>query len=160
MRIFWKIMLPLIQPGIVTDGVIFHNTLMASDYAYLDHATHLPRPNYWLALLWNRLVGTRVFDTAEPVREGVHLYAHSRRDGKEGFVYILVNNSRTETTRLELPVDAVRYTLSAEHLRSNVMLLNGKPLELEKDQLPALEGQPQPAGTVEAAPATVTFLVV
>lgn len=144
----------------VTDGVIFHNTLMASDYAYLDHATHLPRPNYWLALLWNRLVGTRVFDTAEPVREGVHLYAHSRRDGKEGFVYILVNNSRTETTRLELPVDAVRYTLSAEHLRSNVMLLNGKPLELENDQLPALEGQLQPAGMVEAAPATVTFLVV
>ena len=35
----------------VTNGVIFHNTLAASDYAYLDRFTHSPRPNYFAVLL-------------------------------------------------------------------------------------------------------------
>lgn len=145
----------------ITDGVIFHNTLMASDYAYLDHNTHLPRSNYWLALLWNRLVGTRVFDTAEEVREGAHCYAYSRKDGKDGYVYVLINNSRTESTFVELPVDAQRYTLSAEHIRSSQLLLNGRPLNVSGEyELPGLEGEEQKADTLELAPATVTFLVV
>ena len=145
----------------MTDGIIFHNTLMASDYAYLDHETHLPRPNYWLAFLWNRLVGNRVYDTAEEIREGVHCYAHSRKDGKDGFVYIVINNSRTEYTEVELAADAQRYTLSAEHLRSGKILLNGKALEVEGVcGLPEIAGVPEKAGKAELAPATVTFFVV
>ena len=37
-----------------------HNTLAASDYALLDDHTYAPRPNYWAALLWRRLMGTTV----------------------------------------------------------------------------------------------------
>ena len=145
----------------VTDGVIFHNTLASSDYGFLKHGTFEPRPNYFAVLLWNRLMGSTVYATGEETREGAHVYAHSRKDGKDGVLYLIINNS-TETTTVELPQDAVRYTLSGDgKLRSRKMQLNGVALELgENDALPALDGVAQPAGSVELAPGTCTFLVI
>ena len=134
----------------ITDGIIF-----------LDHRTHDPRPNYFAVLLWNRLMGTTVYESGEPLREGAHVYAHSRRDGKPGVAYLIINNSLTDTTTVELPRDAQRYTLSAPTLRSPVMYLNDRPLELSGEfDLPDLSPVAQPAGTVELAPASVTFLVL
>lgn len=146
----------------VTDGVIFHNTLASSAYGYLEHGTFEPRPNYFAALLWNRLMGEQVYATGEEIREGAHVYAHSRKDGKDGVVYLVINNSLTDVTTVELPADAQMYQLSGDgKLRSRVMLLNGKPLVLgEEDELPALEGVCQPAGLVELAPGTCTFFVL
>lgn len=146
----------------ITDGVIFHNTLASSDYGYLQHGTFEPRPNYFAVLLWNRLMGNVVYD-AGPVREGAHVYAHSRKDGQPGAVYLIINNSLTETTSVELPAEALRYTLTGAdgRVRSRVMLLNGQPLVLgEGDALPALEPAVQPAGTVVLPAASCTFLVV
>ena len=59
----------------ITDGVIFHNTLASSDYGFLAREVFDPRPNYFAVLLWNRLMGTTVYDTAEPIREGAHVFA-------------------------------------------------------------------------------------
>ncbi|MBR3874794.1 MAG: beta-glucuronidase [Clostridia bacterium] len=145
----------------VTDGVVFHNTLASSDYGFLKHGTFEPRPNYFAVLLWNRLMGQTVYATGEEIREGAHVYAHSRKDGKEGAVYLIINNSE-DVTIVDLPVDAVRYTLSGNgKLRSRTMLLNGRELVLgENDQLPELSGVQQSAGKVELAPQTCTFLVV
>src|SRR6202012_2545252 len=50
-----------------------HNTLAASDYALLDEQGSAPRPNYWGALLWRRLMGTRVLDTGVPIQMGLHV---------------------------------------------------------------------------------------
>lgn len=144
----------------VTDGVIFHNTLASSDYGFLEREVFSPRPNYFAVLLWNRLMGTEVYDTGEPIREGAHVFAHSHRDGKEGVCYLIINNSTTETTSVELPEPAVRYTLSADSLRAPVMKLNGRPLVLSNENgLPDLSGEEQAAGTLTLAPATITFLV-
>jgi len=145
----------------VTDGIIFHNTLASSAYGYLDHHDFTPRPNYFAVLLWNRLMGSICYDTGIAVEEGKHVYCHSRKDGQEGYVYLIINNSE-EVTTLDLPVDAVRYTLSGDgKMRSRVMCLNGRPLVLgENDELPALEGEKQSAGTVELAPGSCTFLVI
>lgn len=147
----------------VTNGVIFHNTLASSDYGYLARQVFDPRPNYFAVLLWNRLMGHTVFDSAEPVREGCHVYVHSRRDGKDGKAYLIINNSKTDALNVELPCDAVRYTLAGEggNMRATVMTLNGRPLVLgENYALPSLEGEAQTAGTVELAPGSCTFLVV
>jgi len=145
----------------ITDGVIFHNTLASSDYGYLKHGTFEPRPNYFAVLLWNTLMGTTVYETGEEIREGAHVYCHSRRDGKDGCVYLIINNSN-EVTTVSLPKDAERYTLSGDgKLRSRKMQLNGKALELgEGDTLPELKGVPQAAGEVELAPQTCTFFVM
>ena len=112
-------------------------------------------------MLWNRLMGTTVYDTGEPIREGARVFAHSRKDGQDGIVYMIINNSTTDATTVDLPQDAVRYTLSADTLRSPVMKLNGRELVLDDgDMLPDLSGEAQPAGTLTLEPATITFLVV
>ena len=145
----------------LTDGVIFHNTLASSDYGFLAREVFDPRPNYFAVLLWNRLMGQTVYDSGEPLRKGARVFCHSRKDGKEGKVYMILNNSTTDPTTVELPVDAVRYTLSADSLRAPVMKLNGRELTLTGETgLPDLSGEAQPAGTLTLAPATITFLVV
>ena len=147
----------------LTNGVIFHNTLASSDYGFLARQVFDPRPNYFAVLLWNRLMGTTVYDSNEPVREGAHVYVHSRKDGKEGFAYLIINNSLTNATTVELPKEAECYTLAGENgnIRASVMTLNGNPLVLgEGNALPEMKPVIQEAGTVELAPGTCTFLVL
>ena len=145
----------------VTDGIIFHNTLASSDYGYLKHGTFVPRPNYFAVLLWNTLMGTTVYDSGYPVTEGAHVYCHSRRDGKEGCTWLVINNSQEPTT-LELPKAAEVYALTGNgKLRSRTMCLNGKELVLgENDELPDLSGVSVEAGTLEVAPGGCTFVVL
>ena len=145
----------------ITDGVIFHNTLASSAYGFLEHGTFEPRPNYFAVLLWNRLMGKTVYDTHEQIREGAHVYCHSRKDGKEGYVYLIINNS-DETTLVDIPTEAIRYTLTGNgKMRSRTMLLNGRVLTLgHNDQLPDLSGAYEPAGTIKLAPGSCTFLVL
>ena len=145
-----------------TNGVIFHNTLASSDYGYLQHGTFLPRPSYFAVLLWNRLMGNVVYDCGEPIREGAHVYAHSRKDGKNGYAYLVINNSKTDVTTVEIAKEADLYYLDGgNNMRSLVMYLNGKALELgENDTLPDLNGKEVPAGTIEIAPGACAFIVV
>ena len=145
----------------VTDGVIFHNTLASSDYGFLKHGTFDPRPNYFAVLLWNRLMGKTCYAVPEQKEEGKHIYCHSRKDGKDGFVYLVINNSHTQTTTLEIPGEAEVYALTGNgKLRSRTMLLNGKELVLgENDALPELAGV-KVTGKVEVAPGGCTFIVL
>ena len=145
----------------VTDGVIFHNTMASSDYGYLKHGTFDPRPNYFAVLLWNRLMGKTCYDSGIAKEEGKHVYCHSRKDGKEGCVYLVINNSWTETTTVELPREAVVYALTGKTgMRSRTMCLNGRELVLgENDALPCLCGETV-SGKVEVAPGGCTFIVL
>ena len=145
----------------ITDGVIFHNTLASSDYGFLKHGSFEPRPNYFAVLLWNTLMGTTVYDCGNPDTEGAHIFCHSRRDGKPGVVYLIINNSLAESTHVDLPQDALRYTLSAETMRASTMQLNGKKLTIsDEGSLPELIPERQSAGVIELAPGTCTFLVL
>ncbi len=147
----------------LTNGVIFHNTLASSDYGFLERIVFNPRPNYFAVLLWQRLMGQTVYASGEPVREGAHVYVHSRKDGKDGKVYLIINNSETESTTVELPVDGTIYTLNGKggDKRATVMTLNGRDLVLgENWELPDLSGAPVSAGKIELAPMSCTFLVV
>ncbi|MBR5125648.1 MAG: beta-glucuronidase [Oscillospiraceae bacterium] len=145
----------------VTDGVIFHNTLASSDYGYLKHGTFDPRPNYFAVLLWNRLMGKTVYASGEEIRPGAHVYAHSRKDGQPGYAYLVINNSWTETTTVELPGEAEAYILTGNgKIRSRTMCLNGKELVLgENDALPELTGV-KVSGKVELPAAACAFFVL
>ena len=144
----------------ITDGVIFHNTLASSDYGFLKHGTFDPRPNYFAVLLWNRIMGTTVYDTKEEIREGAHVFAHSRKDGKDGVAYLIINNSETETTTVDLPKAAEVYKLHADTLRATVMKLNGKELVLdENNNVPAMDPVVV-EGTLTLEPATIAFVVM
>ena len=145
----------------VTEGVIFHNTLASSDYGYLKHGSFEPRPNYFAVKLWNQLMGSTCFDSGIFREEGAHVYCHSRKDGKEGCVYLVINNSWTETTTVELPGEAEVYALTGKTgMRSRTMCLNGQELVLgENDELPELTGVTA-NGKVEIAPGGCTFIVL
>ena len=145
----------------VTDGVIFHNTLASSDYGYLKHGTFDPRPNYFAVLLWNRLMGKTVYASGEEIRPGAHVYAHSRKDGQPGYAYLVINNSWTEATTVELPGEAEAYILTGNgKIRSRTMCLNGKELVLgENDALPELTGV-KVSGKVELPAAACAFFVL
>ena len=145
----------------VTNGVIFHNTLASSDYGWLKHGTFVPRPSYFSVLLWKKLMGDTAYASGEKTREGAHVYTHSRRDGKDGYAYLVINNSWTEKTTVELPGEAEAYILTGNgKMRSRTMLLNGKELVLgENDELPELEGV-KVSGTVELEPGSCAFFLV
>jgi hypothetical protein len=139
--------------------MVAHNTLAASDYGLLDEKTLRPRPNYWAALLWRRLMGTIVLDAG--VHDGTHLYAHCRRGVPGGVTLLAINTDRTTAVTLRLAMTSERYTLSADHLQRAGVKLNGTALELgPSDDLPQLAAVTAPPGSVEIGPATITFLTV
>ncbi len=146
----------------ITNGIIFHNTLASSDYGFLSREIFDPRPNYFAVLLWNRLMGPTVYETKEPVRYGAHVYAHSRKDGKEGLVYLVINNSLEETTTVGLPKEAEVYLLAGENgnMRASVMTLNGKPLVLENNNEIPKMNPVKGKGELEVAPGSCAFVVL
>jgi len=139
--------------------MVAHNTLAASDYGLLDEKTLRPRPNYWAAVLWRRLIGTIVLDAG--VHHGMHLYAHCRQGVRGAITLLAINTDRTAAATLRLPVSSERYTLSADDLQRAEVKLNGTVLELGRnDELPQFAAVTSPPGPVEIAPATITFLTV
>lgn len=141
--------------------VVMHNTLAASDYGLLDERTHRPRPNYWAALLWRRLMGTTVLDAGHSEQTGFHVYAHCARDMPGGIALLVINNDRRQNHKLALPAASQRYTLAGTTPGDRTVQLNGRTLALEpSDRIPALTGDATAAGTIAFAPATITFLTI
>jgi hypothetical protein len=141
--------------------VVMHNTLAASDYGLIDERTLAPRPNYWGALLWRRLMGAIVLDSGLPVEQGLHVYAHCQRGKSGGVALLVINTDRIASRSLTLTSASERYVLEATSLHSTIVQLNGTTLALDdKDDLPPIEGVSTPAGTLTFAPATISFLTI
>jgi hypothetical protein len=141
--------------------VNMHNTLAASDYGLLDETTYAPRPNYWAALLWHKLMATTVLDAGPPAQPHMHLFAQCLRDHRGGVSVLVMNADRDKSQSLELAVNFERYTLSAQALQDNHVQLNGVELELRADDaLPELKGIPTHSGTISFAPVSITFLAI
>jgi hypothetical protein len=139
--------------------VVAHNTLAASDYGLLDEGTLTPRPNYWAALVWRRLMGTTVLDPGPSPAVALHLYAHCLSGHPGGVALLAINTSRTASQSLGLPTPSDRYTLTARNLEDTRVDLNGKELKLGAgDELPQFTGVPTQSGRVTFAPASITFL--
>ncbi|MBX7161461.1 MAG: hypothetical protein K1X95_14320 [Acidimicrobiia bacterium] len=150
------------------DGaVVFHNTLAASDYGLLDEIGFTPRPNYWAALLWQRLMGTEVLaldpaTAAAAAASGLTVYAH-RTPGEEAHdvTYAVVNASPSESHTVTTDGgDATVYLLTSDDLDSGTVALNGTVVHLGAGDttLPPLEGAPA-GGPITVAPASVAFVV-
>ena len=140
-------------------SVVFHNTLAASEYGLIDQTNLQPRPNYWAALLWRRLMGAVVLD-AGPTRSGLRVYAHCLRD-RPGGVSVLAINTSDAPAVLRLPAPTDVYALSAPSLKSSSVLLNGRPLTMgPDDRIPELHAQPSKTARVTLAPKGIDFIAV
>ena len=141
--------------------VVAHNTLVASDYGLLDDVTLTPKPNYWGALLWRKLMDTKVLEPGVPIQSGLHLYAHCLRGTAGGVALLAINNDRAAARVLTVPMPGERYTLSSDDLQAKAVRLNGVELELGADDaLPDLTGVPVQAGNTSLDPATITFIAL
>ena len=141
--------------------VHMHNTLAASDYGLLDEKTYEPRPNYWAALLWHKLMGTTVLDPGPSPASSLHVYAHCMPNHPGGVTLLAINASKADVQTLHVPTASERFTLTAQDLRSTHVQLNQADLELgDNDELPSLKGIPARAGLVTFEPASITFLAI
>ncbi|MBR0972614.1 hypothetical protein JQ572_18650 [Bradyrhizobium japonicum] len=141
--------------------VVMHNTLAASDYGLLDETTFRPRPNYWGALLWHRLMGATVLDASAAAVPDLHVYAHCHPSRPGAVTMLAINISHRTSRAIVLPRSAERYSLQAGRQQGATVQLNGTTLALtDGDELPHLAGRATAAGAVRLAPETITFLVV
>ncbi|MGO9266709.1 MAG: hypothetical protein ACLQBA_17820 [Candidatus Binataceae bacterium] len=141
--------------------VIMHNTLASSDYGLLNEQDLTPRPNYWSALLWRKLMGATVLESGVPIQAGMHIYAHCLRGNAGGVAVLVLNTDKKRSRRLSVPLTSKRFTLSTHELEGGSVALNGAELRLgAHDRLPALRGLAIAAGTVTLSPATINFFAV
>ena len=136
--------------------VVMHNTLCASEYALLEQETHVPRPNYWAALLWNKFMGPKVYD-APTQSEGSDLFIHNLKNSTNGFA-VMVVNPKDEETSIEIPANAEKYLLSTDEILSKSVRLNGEVLKLNSDgTLPKIKGEEVKAGEVNIPGQSILF---
>lgn len=130
--------------------VVFHNTLAASDYALIDEHTLEPRPNYWAAYLWNRLMGTRVLESPPSPSPDLRLYAHCLKSVSGG-VAIAAVNPGSEDIAVPMLAGADAWTITAQPLDSTVALVNGREPAMdaagsvrgiESETVPSAHGMP------------------
>src|SRR6202158_1020357 len=141
--------------------VIMHNTLASSDYGLLDENTFTPRPNYWAALLWRRLMGTTVLDPQISPTPNLYVYSHCLRNHRGGVAFLVVNADQRRAYEITLPVGSQRYMLTAKQLQDTTVQLNRNTLGLNSNgDVPQLTGESTRAGRVGFAPASITFLAI
>jgi len=140
-------------------SAIFHNTLAASEYGLIDQTNLEPRPNYWAALLWRRLMGNVVLD-AGPIRAGLHVYAQCLR-GQKGGVTVLAINTADEAAAVEVSAPAELYILTAPALTSGKVLLNGRKLAVGRDDhIPVLLPVRLKAMRATVGPRSIAFITI
>ena len=138
----------------------FAGGLGSSRYGLLDPKTSRPRPNYWVAVLWRRLMDNVVLDSGAS-RLDFHVYAHCLRGVPGGVGLLVVNNNRSVARTLRVAGASQRYTLTADAAHAREVKLNGRMLRLGPGkELPMMAGAVERAGPVRLPPATVTFLAV
>jgi heparanase len=147
----------LAQRGVQT---VMVNTLASSDYGLLDEETLEPRPNYWAALLWKRLMGNRVLKPGVVSEQATRVYAQCSVHGSGAVTVVVLNMDKTAAYDIGVPMDGQRYILSSADLLSRSISLNGIELRLlAKGALPPLTGDPFRAGVLHLPPTSITFLV-
>ena len=148
----------LAQKGV---KAVMHNTLASSDYGLLNEDGLEPRPNYWAALLWKRMMGSVVLDPEVPKEQDLRVYSQCMVGHKGGVALLVMNIDTKQDHSLTISLPAIRYTLTAPALTSTNVLLNGVALQAGADgTVPEIKGQKVEAGVLPFAPASITFLTV
>lgn len=138
---------------------IFTHALISGSNGLIDEKTFEPNASYWSALLWRRLMGTRVLD-AGPNQPGLHLYGHCQR-GMPGGVTLLALNLDNAPKSLQVGRGAQLFALTNPDVQSRTVLLNGKALALSPaGTLPATIPRAVKGGQVTLAPISVNFITL
>ncbi|XP_021066407.1 heparanase [Mus pahari] len=139
----------------------------AGNYHLVDENFE-PLPDYWLSLLFKKLVGPRVLlsRVKGPDRRELRVYLHCTNAYhpryQEGDLTLYVLNLHNVTKHLKVPSPLFRKPvdtyllkpLGPDGLLSKSVQLNGRTLKMVDEQtLPALTEKPLPAGSTLSVPA-------
>ncbi|XP_070206932.1 heparanase-like [Littorina saxatilis] len=125
-----------------------------------------PTPDFWLTVLYKRIVRGAVFNATG--RHDVRVYAACANTDSfnAGSLVIYTLNPNSHAVTFDLPQfqrqPRLLYSLTAgdsDGLLSKFTSLNGVKLELVNDELPDLKPESAPPGVVTVAPYSFTFLV-
>ena len=120
-------------------AVQVRQTLCGADYGLLDEATLSPTPEYWVSVLWKRLMGCDVYEvTCEPKPPPtLRLYCHGIQN-EDYRTYLIINLDENEV-ELDFGMSPTVWIVQGESLASQTLTINGKtPLATKDGKLPSL----------------------
>jgi hypothetical protein len=143
-------------------SVFIRQTLSGSDYGLIDDATLTPNPDYWAALLWHRLMGTRVLATHlgnAPAR--LRVYAACTR-GEHGTTLLAMNLDAHRSVTVSLPHTSQSkrvYLVTGPRRLGRQTDLNGRALHTTGGgSVPSLAGTRSRDSSVKLPPASYAFV--
>ncbi|KAL4633568.1 hypothetical protein ACB092_04G131900 [Castanea dentata] len=92
-------------------------TLVGGNYGLLNTATFVPRPDYYSALLWHRLMGKGVLAVRTGDSPHLRSYAHCSK-GRAGITLLLINFS-----------NQTRFVINVENLMNGNLPANGRKIQ-------------------------------
>ncbi|XP_062376384.1 LOW QUALITY PROTEIN: inactive heparanase-2 [Sardina pilchardus] len=165
--------------------VVLRHSFFDYGYSHLVDQHFNPLPDYWLSLLFKRLVGQRVLSVqvaglqrrprpGRVIRDKLRIYAHCTSSRSQsytrGSITIFISNLHRSRKKIKLAGSLRNRTvqqyllqpLGPEGLHSRSMLLNGEPLQLQDDDsLPELRPRTLRAGrTIAMPPTSIGFYVI
>ncbi|CAN6221921.1 unnamed protein product [Urochloa humidicola] len=90
-------------------------SLIGGNYGLLNTTTFQPNPDYYSALLWHRLMGTKVLATTFTGTNKIRAYAHCARDSP-GITLLLINlsgNTKTQVSVIQTAAATQRHSHDA-----------------------------------------------
>ncbi|KAK1306594.1 Heparanase-like protein 1 [Acorus calamus] len=162
--------------------VYCRQSLIGGNYGLLNTTSFIPNPDYYSALLWHRLMGTSVLSTTHEGSPYLRTYSHCSKQ-KPGVTLLLINLSNSTSFNITVENDMNLYpdkmtrfdqmmlqtsglreeyhlTPNDGNVQSDVVLLNGSPLELTcdgdiPDLVPEIVDGSLP---IQMAPSSIAFI--
>ncbi|XLS85052.1 hypothetical protein HN51_035218 [Arachis hypogaea] len=150
--------------------VYCRQSLIGGDYALLNTTSFIPNPDYYGALLWHRLMGTNVLSISHDSSPYLRTYTHCSKK-RSGITLLLINMEKSTSFNVFLVNDMNLYPEEEEYhltpkdgnIQSDVVLLNGTPLELTKSKkIPELKPKIVDASSspIKVAPHSIVFVQI
>ncbi|XWS66231.1 hypothetical protein CRYUN_Cryun05aG0181800 [Craigia yunnanensis] len=158
--------------------VYCRQALIGGNYALLNTTTFIPNPDYYGALLWNQLMGSKVLSATHNGSPYLRVYSHCAKK-KPGISLILINlkNSSFEVKlsndvnlhvrpnfKFEGSQKREEYHLTPQdgNIQSDVVLLNGTPLKLSDSlDIPQMNPKLVDASTpIAVAPHSIVYVTI
>uniref|UniRef100_A0ACD5ZEH4 Uncharacterized protein n=1 Tax=Avena sativa TaxID=4498 RepID=A0ACD5ZEH4_AVESA len=113
-------------------------TLVGGNYGLLNTTTFEPNPDYYSALLWHRLMGTKVLSTTFNGTNKIRAYTHCARDS-EGITLLLINLSGNSTNHIYVTSEGTHegvhpYSAKKEHRRFRRFPKLSEAAELSREE--------------------------
>ncbi|XP_067659035.1 heparanase-like [Haliotis asinina] len=148
---------------------VLRQSYYGGNYSLVEMNTFEPYPDYWLTLLYKRLVGYKVLSVETNSTNSFRVYAHcakqeniyNYRPGSVVAYIVNVNNFTTTVTFPQFKTNMDVFWLSPEFpdLASRNVTLNGKRLDYINDTIPEMPPKRAYGGILQLPATTFGFVV-